>query len=110
MITKNEEALDNWLSTNGYKRKPEVESLISILLSDETTLKAGIDKIFELPVENNVNNNSNKGQNGTPILPPTPPLNGSMPPSPPPPLLNGTPTSTAFNNSNPNHKFDLKKF
>ncbi|KHO04135.1 hypothetical protein JS61_00530 [Rickettsia felis] len=105
-----EEALDNWLSTNGYKRKPEVESLISILLSDETTLKAGIDKIFELPVENNVNNNSNKGQNGTPILPPTPPLNGSMPPSPPPPLLNGTPTSTAFNNSNPNHKFDLKNF
>ncbi|WP_218460343.1 autotransporter outer membrane beta-barrel domain-containing protein [Rickettsia sp. TH2014] len=93
-----EASLDNWLSTNGYKRKPEVESLISILLSDETTLKAGIDKIFGLPVENNVNNNSNKGQNGVPV------------PPPPPPPLNGTPTSTAFNSSNPNHKFDLKNF
>ncbi|MFP3011817.1 MAG: autotransporter outer membrane beta-barrel domain-containing protein [Rickettsia sp.] len=105
-----EASLDNWLSNNGYKRKPEVESLISILLSDETTLKAGIDKIFELPVENNVNNNSNKGQNGVPVPPPPPPLNGSMPPPLPPPPLNGTPTSTAFNSSNPNHKFDLKNF
>ncbi|MCC8418126.1 MAG: autotransporter domain-containing protein [Rickettsia endosymbiont of Glossina mortisans submortisans] len=33
-----------------------------------------------------------------------------MPPPPPPPLLSGTPTSTAFNNSNPNHEFDLKNF
>ncbi len=117
-----EASLDNWLSNNRYKRKPEVESLISILLSDETTLKAGIDKIFELPVENNVNNNSNKGQNGVPVPPPPPPLNGSMPPPPPPPLngsmppppppppLNGTPTSTAFNSSNRNHKFDFKNF
>ncbi|MEY4463658.1 MAG: Cell surface antigen Sca2, partial [Pseudomonadota bacterium] len=103
-----EAALDNWLSNNGYKRKPEVDSLILILLSDETTLKAGIDKIFELPVENNVNNNSNKGQNGIPVPPPPPPLNGSMPPPPPP--LNGTPTSTSFNSSNPNHKFDFKNF
>ncbi|MCC8468061.1 MAG: hypothetical protein LN589_05285, partial [Rickettsia endosymbiont of Eriopis connexa] len=105
-----EAALDNWLSNNGYKRKPEVDSLILILLSDETTLKAGIDKIFELLVENNVNNNSNKGQNGIPVPPPPPPLNGSMPPPTPPPPLNGTPTSTAFNSSNPNHKFDFKNF
>lgn len=65
-----EESLYNLLNNKGYKRKPEVDELLSLLLLDEEKLEEKINKIFETPV-NNVQNQKN----------------GSTPPPPPPPMF-----------------------